>query len=475
MCTNGSCARRRGWSRSHRQYHDTRPDTPMTINDGDLVTWMGWLPGVDAIIKPLLSDVGSPIGRARFNLLAGSRRPALGPQLECIDNTDESRRWVCGVVACFIVAFASSGATVPNGLSSASAVRSSWASFVGIFAPFMCTICVIRRLDPIYSRAGDALPVLSTAAEAGQLLNRSAVDSDPCVLVLASSLVGLIFGISGTIARGLRGMGHDIAACGTCCTETAPRQSTKHFRALVAASSPTHVAPTAPNNHCVGRLQPMYRATVYGKDEDVVVVASPVSTWREASSFLPPVWPEIDRLGWILGLVMGFAASLQGSNPNGGGCVIAAMAFVSLPSSDSAALLRIHTLQARQWGVVMVDTHRWLAVVHRGSALLTFAWPSSLHVLAGLLHHISNRSKVGLFVPSSPSPGALPSHTRRELRMLWPLLGDNHRSWRSEDSSPTIGWVTVRVEQPSTGLRAIQQHDHRHCEWSVLSMDEDRF
>ena len=164
------------------------------------------------------------------------------------------------------------------------------------------------------------MPVLSAAAGA----------RPPSLLVYASALVGLIFGISGTIARGLRGMGHDIAACGTCCTETAPRQGTKYFRALVAASSHTHVAPTAPNNHRVGRLQPMYRATEYGKDEDVVVVASPVSTWREASSFLPPVWPEIDRLGWILGLVMGFAASLQGSNPNGGGCVIAAKAFCIL-------------------------------------------------------------------------------------------------------------------------------------------------
>ena len=131
--------------------------------------------------------------------------------------------------------------------------------------------------------------------------------------------------------------------------------------------------------------------------------------------------------------------------------------FASLPGSDSAALLRIHTLQARRAGVVMVDTHRCLAVVHRGSALLTLAWPSSVHVL---LHRISNGSQVGLLVPSSASLGALVSHTHRASRMLGPLLGDNRRSQRSEDSSPTTGWVTVRVEQPSTGLRAITQHDH---------------
>ena len=83
-------------------------------------------------------------------------------------------------------------------------------------------------------------------------------------------------------------------------------------------------------------------------------MASPVSTcqWRGASSFSPPVWPEIDTLGWIFGLVMGFAASVQGWNPNGGGCVIPLKAFVSLPSSDSAALPRIHTLQARRASVV---------------------------------------------------------------------------------------------------------------------------
>ena len=138
----------------------------------------------------------------------------------------------------------------------------------------------------------------------------------------------------------------------------------------------------------------MYRATDY--DKDVFVVASPVSTWRGASSFSPPVGPEMDTLGWIFGLVMGFAACLQGWNPNGCGCVIPLKAFASLPSSDSAALPRIHTLQARRASVVTVDTHRWLAAVHRCSALLTLAWPSSLHVLAGLLHHISNGAQVGL-------------------------------------------------------------------------------
>ena len=130
----------------------------------------------------------------------------------------------------------------------------------------------------------------------------------------------------------------------------------------------------------------MYRATDY--DKDVFVVASPVSTWRGASSFSPPVGPEMDTLGWIFGLVMGFAASLQGWNPNGGGCVIPLKAFASLPSSDSAALPRIHTLQARRASVVTVATHRWLAVVHRCNALLTLTWPSSLHVLAVLLHHM---------------------------------------------------------------------------------------
>jgi hypothetical protein len=80
-----------------------------------------------------------------------SSRLALGPK--CVDKIDGSRRWVYGVVACFIGALASPGATVPIWFSSASAVRLLWTSLVGIFAPFMCTICAIRRLGSIYCRA----------------------------------------------------------------------------------------------------------------------------------------------------------------------------------------------------------------------------------------------------------------------------------------------------------------------------------
>ncbi len=65
----------------------------------------------------------------------------------------------------------------------------------------------------------------------------------------------------------------------------------------------------------------MYRATNY--DKDVFVVASPLSTWQGVSSFLPSVWLEVDTtLGWTFGLVMGFVASSQGWNPNGGVKVI---------------------------------------------------------------------------------------------------------------------------------------------------------
>jgi hypothetical protein len=156
---------------------------------------------------------------------------------------------------------------------------------------------------------------------------------------------------------------------------------------------------------------------------------------------------------------MGFAASSQGWKSNGGVKGIVVKAFASLPSLASATLLCIYTFQARRAVVVMVGTHRSLAVVHRGSALLTLAWSSSVHVL--LLHCISNGSQVGLVLSFSLSLGALSSCTRRESRLLWPLLvGDNRRSWRSEDSWPTIGWVTVRVEHPSIGLRAIIEHMH---------------
>ena len=81
----------------------------------------------------------------------GSSRPALGPK--CVDKIDGSRRWVYGVVACFIGASASPGTTVSIWVSSASAVRLLWTSLVGIFAPFMCTICAIRRWGSIYCRA----------------------------------------------------------------------------------------------------------------------------------------------------------------------------------------------------------------------------------------------------------------------------------------------------------------------------------
>ena len=81
----------------------------------------------------------------------GSSRPALGPK--CVDKIDGSRRWVYGVVACFIGASASPGTTVSIWVSSALAVRLLWTSLVGIFAPFMCTICAIRRWGSIYCRA----------------------------------------------------------------------------------------------------------------------------------------------------------------------------------------------------------------------------------------------------------------------------------------------------------------------------------
>jgi hypothetical protein len=408
------------------------------------VSRTGWLRGIDVVLTPLcclFSHVDFRIGTAVFNLLAGSRRQALGPK--CIDKIDQSRRWVYGVAACFIGDLASPGATVRMLPTSAAAVPLPWTSFVGVLAPFPRTNCVIRRLGSAYCRAEGAKPVRSAAAGA----------QPPSLLVHASALFGLIFGISGTIARVVHGLGYDRAPCSTCIAEAVPLQRTTHFRPIVTTSSHMHVEQ---NHHSTGRLQPMYRETDH--DTGVVVVASPLSTWREASCLSPPVWSEMDALGWSFGLVMGFAASLQGWNPNGD-FVIAVKAFASLPSSDLAALLPIYTLRARQAGVVMVDTHRCLAVVHRGSALLTLAWPSSPHVL---LHHIFSGSQVGLFVPSSASLGALSSHTSRESRMLWPLLlvGDNHRSWRSEDSSPTTGWVTVRLQQPSTGLRAIMQHVH---------------
>ena len=68
-------------------------------------------------------------------------------------------------------------------------------------------------------------------------------------------------------------------------------------------------------------------------------------------------------------------------------------------------------------------------------------------------------SHVSLFVLSLLSLGAVPRHTLRESRVLWPLLVfDKRRSRRSNDLWATVGRVTVRVEQPSIGLRAIMQH-----------------
>ena len=258
MGKNGSCSRRRGWS-----VNNTIRRLTMTVSR------TGWLRGIDVVLTPLcclFSHVDFRIGTAVFNLLAGSRRQALGPKN--VDKIDQSRRWLYGVAACFIGALASPGATLLMLPTSAAAVPLPWTSFVGVLAPFSRTNCVMRRLGSAYCRAEGAKPVRSAAAGA----------QPPSLLVHASALFGLIFGISGTIARVVRGMGHDIAACVTCYSAAAPLQRTTHFRPIVTTSSHMHVEQ---NHHSTGRLQPMYRATDH--DTGVVVVASPLSTWREAS------------------------------------------------------------------------------------------------------------------------------------------------------------------------------------------------
>ena len=91
----------------------------------------------------LFSHVDFRIGRALFNVLAGSRRQALGPK--DVDKIDQSRRWLYGVAACFIGAFASPGATVLMLPASAGAVPLPWTSFVGVLAPLPLHVGDIRR------------------------------------------------------------------------------------------------------------------------------------------------------------------------------------------------------------------------------------------------------------------------------------------------------------------------------------------
>jgi hypothetical protein len=110
--------------------------------------------------------------------------------------------------------------------------------------------------------------------------------------------------------------------------------------------------------------------------------------------------------------------------------------------------------------LIQVDKPCSLAGIHPTNALLTLERPASKRLLL-LLQLVSKWSHVSLFVLSLISLGAVPRHTRRESRVLWPLLEFyKRRSWRSHGSWPTAGWATVRVEQPSIGLRAIMPHVH---------------
>ena len=148
-------------------------------------------------------------------------------------------------------------------------------------------------------------------------------------------------------------------------------------------------------------------------------------------------------------------------NRHGCGFMIAVKA-VALPNSESAALLRFYALQALRPGVLMLDTSCVLAGIRPTNlnTLLTLERLASRRLLL-LLYRVFKWSHFRLFVLSLLSLGAVPRHHLRDSCVLWPLLVfDKRRSWRSNDLWPTVGRVTVRVEQPSIGLRAIIKHVH---------------
>jgi hypothetical protein len=288
----------------------------------------------------------------------------------------------------------------------------------------------------------------STALRARKLLRRSAVDSIvPSIRLHADSLVVLIIGIRGTFARLVCGTGHQNAACCTCYTEEVPRQRTNAFRAIVTTSSYTHAAS---NHHSVGRFQPMIRSRVDGKS--AIIASLPESAWRGVSFFTYSMRHESEIMPrLIFEFALRLATISQCLNPHGWGFVIA-IKVVALPNSESVTLLRGYALQDLRPGVlIQVDKPCSLAGIHPTNALLTLERPASLRYLL-LLYIIFKWAHVSLSVLDLLSLGAVPRHTRRESRVLWPpLLLDKRRSWRSKALWPTVGRATVRVEQPSIG------------------------
>jgi hypothetical protein len=201
----------------------------------------------------------------------------------------------------------------------------------------------------------------------------------------------------------------------------------------------------------------MIRATVYSKS---AIIASLPESESHGLSFTYTTVHESEIMPrLIFGFVLGLATIFQCLNPHGWRFVIAVKA-VALPNSESLALLRAYALQALRPGVLMVDRSCFFAGIHPTNAPLTLERLASIHLML-LLYCVFKWSHRSLFVLFLLNLGAVPHHTRRESRTLWPLLVfDKSRSWRSNGIWPTAGWVTVRVEQPSIGHRAIMQHVH---------------
>jgi hypothetical protein len=467
-----------------------QPRGPLTMACS--VAWMGWLSRIDPFLVPFPLVVGLAVGRIIWNVFGWSRSPPSTLKgrrpffvTESTVKNEKSMRCFYIVSACFLsvggclcwgywtgaIALPLATVVTPMVLSVSSTVWLLWRSVAGVPA---LVVYVIGPLISLYCRAGvtvhcaailtheastaatNALAVLDVVL--GQKLSQSAVGSGPPTMLVHASplvaLVGLVFGFAGVaLWYGTRQRSLWLVLIGSAAS---PKDETlEGYRQQLDWNA----CRLEKSLHVPIPVIPPDFAAALGKECRRRVLAAVNMAWYMVFHVPRLVGVDVSQLRWILGVVLGFAASLHGWNPLVWGCVTAMMGLVLVPDLES--LLRMYEL-ARP-GVLMVDVYCGLAVMHPGDAFLTLAWPHCSHCR---LNRFSRWSHISLFAPSSLSLAAFPSHSRRELRRLW-RLGAKRRPWRFYGVWPSVGRSRARVEPPSNGLRAIIQEVDTHLRMVV--------
>jgi hypothetical protein len=328
----------------------------------ELVAWTGWLSRIDPFLVPFALVVGLAVGRILWHVFARCRSPrsTLKGRRPCfvtestVKNEKSTRcfyvvcayfLWVGGCLSWkyWTGAIALPPATVvtPMVLSVSSTVWLLWISVAGVPAP---VVYVIGPLISLYCRAGVTMHCAailmheaSTAATnalalldvvLGQKLSQSAVGSGPpSMLVHASplvALVGLVFKFAGVAlwyGTRQRSLWHVLIGSGASPKDEALegyRQQLDwnacRLETLLHVPIPTDFAAFLGK----GLRQECRRR----------VLAAVNMAWYMFFLVRRLVGVDVNQLRWILGVVLGFAASLHGWNPRGWGCVTAMMGLV---------------------------------------------------------------------------------------------------------------------------------------------------